>query len=234
MAIGINRRQKIYNRWSIDKSILGFDVAPNWNHMKEQCKDYRPSLVLSDGEPEVVNWVKGMYPQASYQRCLWHIPRTLGWYLWKEGLSVEDRKIWLDRINKILHHRQPTIERAKQGLKHLIWELYECGLKKAADFLCRALSDVYTYIKLLKEKLLPGQVDENHPFITISILERIFREINRRTDNGARWSVPGLKNLVKLLLVKKYHPEDWKKLWNENDTMANLGDNQLNVNICLC
>ncbi len=45
-------------------------------------------------------------------------------------------------------------------------------------------------------------------------MEREMREVNRRTDVGARWSVSGIMNLVRLRLAKRHHPDDYGRLWS--------------------
>ena len=44
--------------------------------------------------------------------------------------------------------------------------------------------------------------ENGFPYPTTSPVEREMREINRRADVGARWSVPGIENL---LLIKTYN-----------------------------
>lgn len=41
------------------------------------------------------------------------------------------------------------------------------------------------------------------------------REINRRTDIGVRWSIPGVRNLRRLTLAKRHNPDDYAAVWEE-------------------
>ncbi len=49
---------------------------------------------------------------------------------------------------------------------------------------------------------------------TTSIVEREMREINRRVDVGARWSIPGVTHLLKLRLAQRCNPDDYENLWS--------------------
>jgi hypothetical protein len=49
---------------------------------------------------------------------------------------------------------------------------------------------------------------------TTSVMEREMREVNRRTDVGARWSVNGITNLVRLRLAKRHNPDDYERVWS--------------------
>jgi hypothetical protein len=48
---------------------------------------------------------------------------------------------------------------------------------------------------------------------TTSIVEREMREINRRVDVGARWSILGVTHMLKLRLAQRCNPDDYEKLW---------------------
>ncbi len=45
-------------------------------------------------------------------------------------------------------------------------------------------------------------------------VERQMRELNRRTDVGARWSISGVQPLLALRLTFAFDPEQWLRLWN--------------------
>ncbi len=49
---------------------------------------------------------------------------------------------------------------------------------------------------------------------TTSIVEREMREINRRVDVGARWSIPGVAHLLKLRLAQRCNPDDYERVWS--------------------
>ncbi len=45
------------------------------------------------------------------------------------------------------------------------------------------------------------------------------REVNRRVDNGARWSVPGVAHLLRLRLAQRCNPDDYERLWKPLQTV---------------
>lgn len=51
--------------------------------------------------------------------------------------------------------------------------------------------------------------------------ERAMRELNRRTDVGAPWSVRGIGNLLRLRLARRYNPHDYARAWRDlNDELV--------------
>jgi hypothetical protein len=63
------------------------------------------------------------------------------------------------------------------------------------------------------------RIDKGRPELGSGVLERVTRELNRRTDVGMRWSVEGLRRLARPptvrsahLMIKvqhKYHQGPW-------------------------
>jgi len=49
---------------------------------------------------------------------------------------------------------------------------------------------------------------------TTSVIEREMREINRRTDVGRRWSIPGIDHLLRLRHSKRLNPDDFERVWS--------------------
>jgi hypothetical protein len=50
------------------------------------------------------------------------------------------------------------------------------------------------------------------------VLERVMRELNRRTDVGVRWSIEGLRRLLMIKLQHKYHQGPWSPTVTEPPT----------------
>jgi hypothetical protein len=46
------------------------------------------------------------------------------------------------------------------------------------------------------------------------VIEREMREINRRSDVGARWSIPGVDHLLRLRHSKRINPDDFNRVWS--------------------
>ncbi len=47
--------------------------------------------------------------------------------------------------------------------------------------------------------------DKGRPELGTGVLERLMREMNRRTDVGVRWSVEGVRAILMVKLGRKYH-----------------------------
>ena len=55
---------------------------------------------------------------------------------------------------------------------------------------------------------------------TTSVIEREMREINRRSDVGARWSIAGVDHLLRLRHAKRINPDDFGRVWSDVRTPA--------------
>ena len=68
------------------------------------------------------------------------------------------------------------------------------------------ISAVAAYGAFIIPRVFGTQIEKGRPEYATGVLERVMREMNRRTDNGARWSVRGLRALLMHKLARKY---DW-------------------------
>lgn len=130
-------------------------------------------------------------------------------------MSKADCQPIQDRLRAILYdltdYDLPLAQTAYQALAD---ELHLDGLEHAAAYLRAAQAEVFTY-----RQRPDGLFDDRawspdcQALLTTSPVEREMREINRRTDNGARWSVPGVRNLIGLDLVRRFDHAQWHQLW---------------------
>ncbi len=51
--------------------------------------------------------------------------------------------------------------------------------------------------------------DKGRPEVGTGVLERVMREMNRRTDVGVRWSLPGARAVLMAKLGRKYRHRQW-------------------------
>jgi len=65
----------------------------------------------------------------------------------------------------------------------------------------RGLKDLFTYL------------EEEIPFKATRPIGREIREINGRSDVGARWTVDGLFNLLNLRLAYEQNRKIWNNYW---------------------
>ena len=233
LAIGVNSLVQKGKRVFAQKELVAFGVAPNWQGQKEALGHVSPRLVITDGEPELVNQSKELYPDAKYQRGLWHLQRTTGYYLWKDGLAKKRREPFTQRLKAILDDKKKTKRQSEKQLRSLVKSLQVFGCQRTATFLNNAWPDVFTYkeepvaIPLLN--FYDGS-QRTRVYTTTSVLEREMREINRRADVGARWSIPGITNNLGLKVARKYKHREWYKLWPAHIFNTKIRFEVLNVN----
>jgi len=96
----------------------------------------------------------------------------------------------------------------------LITQLRQESLPHAAKYLDAAAPYVFTYREHPDGMFFNWRRPEPCAISSTSPLERQMREINRRTDVGARWTVPGVENLIGLDWVRRFDPEQWQTSWH--------------------
>ena len=80
------------------------------------------------------------------------------------------------------------------GVNRLIADLDLRGLSSAATYLRNARGELFTVRKLKEQGIAPELV-----MVATGPVEREFREINRRTEIGARWTDEGAERVARLL-----------------------------------
>jgi len=181
----------------------------------------RGCVLLSDGEEAIEKnlLVEGM----EHQRCQWHGWKDLGYMLWAEGMSKEERGIIVSQLRK-LTIVLPFEERAvadedreeigeklsgvKASLEEMVAYLKSKGYLKASGYLHRAGEKLFTYVE---QWLVRGiQVGK-----TTGIIERTMREVARRAKRiGASWGDIGLLAILKFLLKRYFDKEGYQRQWD--------------------
>ena len=100
-------------------------------------------------------------------------------------------------------------ERAKSEIKELIEIFREKGYKHGTTYLENIAERLFTNIELwLKTGVIAPK--------TISLLERVFREIGRRLKRIAwGWSDKSAVNLSKMIMIRQYSRDKWIKYWKQ-------------------
>lgn len=123
-----------------------------------------------------------------------------------------------------LVYNSPTVAQAQAAYQALQDELLLEGLTRGAHYLRQALPHVFTFREHPDGLFTERSWSETcQALLATSPLEREMHEIDRRTDNGSRWSVPGVHHLVGLDLVRRYDAPQWQRLW-QLPNMAGLPD----------
>ena len=127
--------------------------------------------------------------------CEWHLGHSL------------DHFLLLDRVKN--HERKQRVAE----LGRLVWGP---ASERAAAFqaLRDALKDCTQASTMLRNVASYVVSDYRPSERTTSVIEREMREINRRTDVGARWSVRGIDNLLRLRHSKRINPDDFNRVWS--------------------
>jgi hypothetical protein len=178
---------------------------------------------IYDGEPGLDDFLSEV---AESQRCAWHGPRGLYHSLWEDGLKKKDSQPQTDKLKHLIGIELPKtdFEILKQEDKQLVESQYqsskteiiklintfkEKGYHHGAAYLENLSQRIFTNVEIwLKTGVIAPK--------TISLLERIFREIGRRMKRIAwGWSDTAVSKLSKMIILKKYSKEKWKQYWKQ-------------------
>ncbi|MFW6029515.1 MAG: ISH6 family transposase [Halanaerobiales bacterium] len=196
LGIAIESNYRKHNRNHLKKSIISFNIDQGWRDVKLELKNkFKPDTVITDGDIKVKKFIEDVFPNSKIQQCIWHLFKTSDHYLWMDGLTVPVRRPLLKELSKLVENQDLN------GIKVFVEQLQINGLENTANFINRGLKDLFTYL------------EEDIPFKATSPIEREMREINRRSDVGARWTVVGLSNLLNLRLAYEKNRKTWNNYW---------------------
>lgn len=208
---------------------LGCFTNTHWSEIEnnikariKQAKHYNIPF-LYDGEPGLDDFLADV---ASSQRCTWHAPRGLYHALWEDGLKKKASQPHTNKIKQLIgielsegdfellkdEHKQEVqtkYETSKTEIYGLIQAFREKGYHHGAAYLENLSERLFTHIELwLKTGVIAPK--------TISLLERLFREIGRRLKKIAwGWCDNVATNLSKMIMIKQYSRHTWEKYWKE-------------------
>lgn len=156
-----------------------------------------PQLVVTDQEPALRAYVRDVYPRARHQLCEWHIVHTLDWSLREDRIGTKRRKRIQASLRQILFSEHGSLWK-RRNFARITRSLGNLSPKARQQL--QSASDLILYESSSEER-------------TTSLMERQMREINRRIENGARWSENGAKHLLRLRLAKTHNPDDYARVW---------------------
>ncbi len=214
LGLSIQRRRWINGRPDLQVRPVCFGVGESWSQTGQALADADPARLVFDGDEELVAWLEDTFPDVLKQRGIWHLVSQLYWPLWRDGLHKPEAKVWMGQLGKIIHHPEYTLQRSREELADLVTQLHREGLSDAAGYLDAATPYVFTYREHPDGMFFDDRRLEPCAISSTSPLERQMREINRRTDVGARWSVAGVQNLIGLDLVRRFDLKQWQVLWD--------------------
>jgi len=210
LAIGLVARRRLGGRVAVSARLLGATLDEHWSAMAELLAGLRPGLILTDGEEELAGAVARLFPGVPTQRCLFHLARGLRYAIWRDGGMKGFQDRFVTELAQLLNDAYATADlaTARAAYRDLIDALDQAGAPKAAGYLLIAEPEVFTFLTHPQAgRLLFGH--KGRAEIATSVLERVMRELNRRTDNGTRWSIEGLRALLMVKLGRKYAHGRW-------------------------
>jgi len=211
LAIGLVARRRQGRRVAVEARLLGATLGESWSVMGELLAGLRPGLVVVDGEEELSALAAERFPDVAVQRCLWHLGR--GVYRaarYSDRAShdlAEDFRTQLETLLAAAWRHQDH-DAALAAYLDLIEDADACGARAAAAHLRAAEAEVFTFLTHPGAgRLLFG--DKGRAEVGTGVLERVMREMNRRTDVGVRWSIPGVRAVLMVKLQHKYAHGPW-------------------------
>jgi hypothetical protein len=187
LAIKVSGREVKGNRAVLKKELVTLSVG-KWR--EDELKSVNADLSVTDGDPELKGILCYTQPYLPSQRCLFHAPRDLYWTLYRDGAEKE-RAYWEGRlVGEIWRPSANGIA----GIDRLIADLESRGLSHTATYLRNARNELFTVTRLKEQGMAPEIV-----MVATGPVEREFREINRRTEIGARWTEEGVERVARLL-----------------------------------
>jgi len=219
LGMTLLKRTTAGGRPQLLKRVVALGVDTPWATTLQPLAKVQPERITFDGDPDLAQVIEALWPETPLQRCLWHLPHQLYRALWEDRVLKVDSQPIQDRLTELLYH-SPTVEQARAAYQALYDELCLEGLAHAACYLRDAQPHVFTF-REHPEGIFIGRswTTGGQALLGTSPLEREMREIDRRTDNGSRWSVPGVRHLVGLDLVRRYDVSQWQRLWQLPDTL---------------
>jgi hypothetical protein len=178
---------------------------------------------IYDGEPGLDDFLADT---AETQRCTWHGPRGLYHALWEDGLKKKGSQPEIDKLKYLIGIELPEgdfelikeedkqqvktqYELSKKEIEELIKTFRDKGYRHGATYLENLSTRLFTHIEIwLKTGVIAPK--------TISLLERVFRELGRRVKRIAYgWADKAVTNLSKMILLRQYSREKWEQYWKE-------------------
>lgn len=211
LAIGLVARRRAGRRVSVEARLLGATLGEGWEVMGDLLAGLHPGLILVDGEEELSALAAERFAGVPVQRCLWHLARGVyraARYTDRASHDLAaDFRAQLEAL-LVAAYADHDHDAALAAYRDLVDDADACGARAAANHLRGAQAEVFTFLTHPGAgRLLFG--DKGRPELGTGVLERVMREMNRRTDVGVRWSVPGVRAVLMVKLQRKYAHGPW-------------------------
>ena len=193
-SLQILGRDEHHGRSRVLKRIAGWSVgAGPWS--RAIPAGIATEAIVTDREKGLAELMQREHPALSHGMCEWHVGHSFDHFLLLDRVKNEERKQRVAELGRLVWG--PASERAAafQELREAVKNYPQASTM---------LRNVAAYVLS----------DYRHSERTTSIIEREMREINRRTDVGARWSESGVDHLLRLRHSKRINPDDFNRVWS--------------------
>ena len=187
LALKVTGREVRGKRAVLKKELVTLSVG-KWR--EDELKDVLADFSVTDGNPELKGVMSRTQPGLPSQRCLFHAERDLYWALYRDGAEGEH----VYRQDRLRQEPWKPSCAGVAGVNRLVTELDSSRRSCTATYLRNAMSELFTLTRLKEQGIAPGIV-----MVATGPVEREFREINRRTEVGARWTDEGVERVARLL-----------------------------------
>lgn len=213
LAVGIVSRQAVSGRRVCGVELLGATLGEPWAVLFDLLDGIDPSLIVLDGEEELSTLAAQRFAGVPRQRCLWHLVRAVIKLLrYTDRAATRDIDAAIADLELIIGNAwaDRNLDNARECLQLLAERLEDEGAPAAATHLRNAAGETFTFLTDPQAgRLVAGH--KGRPDVGTGVLERVMREMNRRTDVGVRWSIPGIRALLMTKLQHKYHHGRWSQ-----------------------
>lgn len=194
IAFQLLGRRRENGRSVIHKRIAGWSIGPvGWSEALPP--GIASEAIVTDRESGIPEVIEAQHPGVRHQLCEWHLGHTMRHLMALDHVPVQERKVLVGRLSKIVWSGGAAAPKRFRRF----WE----GLTQSrrAQAMLRESASRILYAQPTAERTTSGA-------------EREMREINRRTDVGVQWSVPGVNHMLKLRHAMRLNPDDFERIWS--------------------
>jgi hypothetical protein len=194
IALQILGRSTQNGRSRVHKRIAGWSIGPGgWQQALPA--GIASETIVTDRESGIAEVLAALHPGVRHQLCEWHMGHSAKHLLALDHVPVAQREKLVQELNAILWNEDA------QEVKRERFEAFWRGLPyRRAKAMLSDSQERILYI-------------EPSAALTTSPAEREMREVNRRTNVGVLWSVPGVNHMLKLRHALRLNPDDFDRVW---------------------
>jgi hypothetical protein len=193
IAFQVLGRSVEHGRSVVQKRIVGWSIgAVGWSQALPP--GIASEVIVTDRESGIAEVIEAQHPGVRHQLCEWHLGHTMNHLMALDHVPVRERRGLVAQLNAI------------------IWDPRRGGRERLRAF-CKRLVQSPRSKAMLLDSISRIMFPRRSAQRTTSPAEREMREINRRTDVGAQWSVSGINNMLKLRHGMRLNPDDYERIW---------------------